>query len=332
MLKKWLFHIILWLPMLGVIAVAYYFVFQTNAPQHAYLNFVRDINYGCFQMAEESYAYKLKPGTCSLNNIEYRTTQQIDANGFRNPDETFYQADTVAIGDSHTFGLGVNDEATLSRQLTDHHGIKTLSLGVPTYSTFRELETLRQYAPYAKNVILQYCDNDFEENRAYLANPKDHFKAAEDDVRQSIREALDVYNATKNKTLWDEMRGIAQTLSTHDYANREAAKAAVINRGQLPTEATAFAQILATHRDLLLGKHIVVFESSSYGWNSPNFQSIFETALHQQLPELDITVLNSTHVVNHRDYYFLDDHPRPSAFRKLAAALAPQLLSHSAPG
>lgn len=325
MYKKWLFQLILWSPMLALLGLAYHFVIQTTAPQRAYLDYVRDMNYGCFQVVSESYAYKLKPGLCTLNNIEYRTTQHIDANGFRNPDESFYQATTVAIGDSHTFGLGVNDEDTLSRQLTDHHGIKTLSLGVPTYATFRELETLRLYAPQAKNVIFQYCDNDYEENRAYLANPENHFKAAEDEVRQNIKEALEVYEASKNKTLVGDLKGIAQVISDHRYTNRPATRASVINRGGLPDEASVFARVLATHRDLLLGKHIVVFESSSYGWNSPNFKAIFETELHKQLPELDITVLNTTHVVNPKDFYFLDDHPRSSAFRKLAAALAPLL-------
>ncbi len=310
---------------MALMAISYHFVFQTNAPQQAYLNYVRDMNFDCFEIVPEPYAYKFKPGTCTLNNAEYRTTQHIDNNGFRNPDESFYQTDTVAIGDSHTFGLGVNDEDTLSRQLTDFHGIKTLNLGIPTYATYRELETLQQYAPHAKNVILQYCDNDFDENQVYLGNSADRYKVAEDSVRKNIKDALNAYHASKDAGWQGGLRGIAQTLTAHEYAPKADIKASVINRAQLPDEAEAFARTLSTHHDLLQGKHIVVFESSSYGLNSPNFQQIFQAAVKKQLPDLDITVLDSTHVVNPKDFYFLDDHPRPSAFKKLARALAENL-------
>lgn len=325
MSKKWIFQGVLWLPMVALVAIAYHFVFQTNAPQRAYLNYVRDMNFDCFQLVSDPYVYKFKPGTCTLNNVEYRTTQHIDTNGFRNPDESGYQANTVLIGDSHAFGLGVNDADTLSRQLTDHHGIPTLNLGIPTYATYRELETLQRYAPRAKNVIVQYCDNDFDENRAYLDNLADTYKIAEDYVRKNINDALNVYHASKGAGWQGGLRGIAQTLTAHEYAPKADIKASVINRAQLPDEAEAFARVLNTHHDLLQGKHIVVFESSSYGLNSPNFQQIFQSILQKQLPDLDITVLNSTHVVNPRDYYFLDDHPRPSAHREFAAALAANL-------
>lgn len=329
-MKKWLFHGILWLPLIGLLGLLYHFIFLTSAPQEAYLNYFRNLNFDCFQMVDKGFVYNLKPGQCQLNNIEYRTTEHIDLHGFRNPDESFYSAPTVLIGDSHAFGLAVKDEDTLSRQLTDHYGIKTLNLSILTYATYRELETLRLYAPQAKNVILQYCDNDYDENQFYIDHSAHNYREAEDYVRGNITGAIDGYHATKAAGLMGALRGTAQMLQTHSYWDLKAKMANTINRDSLHAEASAFARTLATHHDVLKGKHIVVFESSSYGYNSPNFKVIFEAELHKQLPDLDVTVLNTTHIVNKRDYFFFDDHPRPSAYVKFAKALAKELAGRTA--
>src|SRR6185436_2355315 len=76
----------------------------------------------------------------------------------------------LLIGDSHTLGWGVEDDQTFASVLASEFGYRTVNLGVSSYGTPRELGWLeRQGKPLPDDrVVLQYSDNDFDENRQFV--------------------------------------------------------------------------------------------------------------------------------------------------------------------
>lgn len=327
-LRTLVFYGIALSPLLAIVAVLVYFTFLTNAFPQAYRQYIRNINFDCFDVvADHRYVYRMKPGECHFDNAEYSTVQTIDANGFRNANPKIsYGAKVVLLGDSHTYGFSVNDPDTLNAQLKSRHNIDALNLAVPIYATYRELAAAEDHAPNAKVLVLQYCENDFGENAEYLTLPADQEPENRKGILQNITLAKEVYHARKaaGTPLSDTVRGIAQVIREGEYANRWEMKQEDRTR-DYEGEAQAFSDILARHKDYLKGRHLIIYESSSYGRNNTRFMHSFTKVLRERLPDLDFEVLDVTTVTNKHDYFWLDDHPRASFYAKVADMLAPHL-------
>lgn len=325
-LRTLVFYGIALFPVWLVLGVVVYFVFLTNALPIAYRDYVRNINFDCFEVVDQPYVYRMVPGECRFDNLEYQTVQTIDDHGFRNArPKIAYDARTVILGDSHAYGFSVNDEDTLQAQLKQRHGIDAVNLAVTIYATSRELSAAEAHAPSAQTVVIQYCENDLGENAEYLEFPPEKEPEVRQGVLQNIREAKEVYHARKGQESWlDGPRSVLQVIRQREYLTRWEMAARERAR-DYDNEAQKFASILQRHKAYLDGRRLVVFESSSFGSNSPRFKPAFEKAIRAQLPGLRVDVLDSTTVVDKADYFRFDDHPRPSAYRKFADLLAPYL-------
>src|SRR6202040_1430330 len=152
--------------------------------------------------------YKMKPGTCSLKNIEYDTTATYDGDGFRvGPTSSGFTA--VTIGDSPAHGFGVGDQETFSYLLGAVHRYPTRNLGISSFATLRELEVLKTYGDGARYVILQYCENDFGENTASLRLREDEFRAQ---VEMGWRKAIEDYHQGKAEGIKRPLADLAQLI------------------------------------------------------------------------------------------------------------------------
>lgn len=145
----------------------------------------------CVQFDDE-LLYRPRPGECLFENAEFRTFMHFGEDGTR-ATPSAGSAETasgsrprlVIIGDSHAMGWGVNDDETFASILASAHGYPTANLAVSSYATPRELRRLtRDFSLRPEDIlILQYCDNDLEENRAFAlrGNPvrydRDQFDA-----------------------------------------------------------------------------------------------------------------------------------------------------------
>lgn len=90
-----------------------------------------------------------------------RFTMSTTPDGFRSPQPARPPA-MVCVGDSCTFGLGVEDGETFPARLSEATGLGVLNAGVPGYSAFqgRRLldEQLRRWRP--RSVVIQFGWND----------------------------------------------------------------------------------------------------------------------------------------------------------------------------
>ena len=130
----------------------------------------------CFQASNE-LIYEPKPQSqCTQSNLEYKVITSFGKDGNRTNDafkKNTQPINSILIGDSHAMGWGVSDENTISAQLTKN-GFPTLNLAVSSYGTPRELHRLAQWAKEnpaeyteTKNILIQYCDNDYDENKEF---------------------------------------------------------------------------------------------------------------------------------------------------------------------
>lgn len=116
--------------------------------------------------------YTLKPNaSCIFSNPEFNTHIQANKAGFRDDDQSLSSPSVVCIGDSFTFGWGVEQENTFSQLLEKRSGRKVLNTGIPSYGTPREILSLQEFDRSCINYLLiQYCTNDEDENNSFIQN------------------------------------------------------------------------------------------------------------------------------------------------------------------
>jgi len=114
--------------------------------------------------------YTLKPGSCTFENIEFRTEVHVNRLGLRDDESDLAAPEVIAIGDSHTMGWGVEEAQTFARVLARKTGRKVLNAGISSYGTVREMTLLdRLDVSRLRFLILQYSDNDLLENQTFQA-------------------------------------------------------------------------------------------------------------------------------------------------------------------
>jgi lysophospholipase L1-like esterase len=133
--------------------------------------------------------WALKPGWSGRHtHHDYTATYSIGARGLRNdtPGQPGSGADrvTMVVGDSFTFGLGVNDDATFVHHLQASRpsGISFLNSAVPGYSNDQEALLIEKQIPVIKPdriVLVVYLGNDLFDNLLafplQVSSPKPYF-------------------------------------------------------------------------------------------------------------------------------------------------------------
>ena len=75
------------------------------------------------------------------------------------------------------YQFGVNGDQTFAAILESKYQRKTKNLGMGSYATQQELAALQTHDSGEKAVVIQYCDNDAEENLQSLRIGPESFKA-----------------------------------------------------------------------------------------------------------------------------------------------------------
>lgn len=123
--------------------------------------------------------YRPRPGQCRFRNAEFDTVMRFDFAGARatagsaaNPGlEKSAVRRAIVLGDSFAMGWGVSDSDAFAAFLASEHNVPAVNLGVSSYGTARELLRLQDWGALAPNdvLVIQYCDNDYEENLHFSA-------------------------------------------------------------------------------------------------------------------------------------------------------------------
>jgi hypothetical protein len=120
---------------------------------------------------DEDLSYTLNPGRFVFSNVEYRTTFYVNSLGVRDDEISLQAPDVVVAGDSHAMGWGVEKEEAFADQIEKMTGLKVLNTAISSYGTVREMKILQRVdISRVKFLVIQYCQNDYDENRTFFEN------------------------------------------------------------------------------------------------------------------------------------------------------------------
>ena len=317
----------------------------------------------CFQSSRD-LIYEPKPkSTCIQNNIEHKVSIRFERHGNRSngPSSQKTSFQSALIGDSHAMGWGVSDDETISAHLSKQ-GHQTLNLAVSSYGTARELHRLAIWAntnptEYSniKNIIIQYCDNDFEENKRFAGGykaPTNENQLAPNyqspvpnpahlQYKQNLIELLrksPTTAASIAKKTWEEafnnLKSYARMLSLNTPLLGES----LINTGiisrQDKVHSDYFWKSLSNNKNLIRGKNIIVFTSNAHGLrNRETTLDLLQGAkdFQESNPTQSTAVLTLRALEQRKEeaYFAIDDHLNPFGHELIADELIKELRPKS---
>ena len=123
-----------------------------------------------------------------------------DSKGFRNP-KVPAKADLVALGDSQTYGLGVESEKSWPRQLEPMIAQTVYSMAYPSYGPVHSLILWDEAIALEPKIIIEafYAGNDLYDafNMVYNHDQFVDLKSSDPNVQESVREAEELEAITQ---------------------------------------------------------------------------------------------------------------------------------------
>ncbi len=115
--------------------------------------------------------YRLRPGSAPFANREFHTTLDINRAGLRDDEASLEGPELIVLGDSYAMGWGVQQHQSFPEVLEQRSGLRVLNAAMSSYGTARQVQLLDELdISRTRAVIIQYFQNDYTENRAYLDN------------------------------------------------------------------------------------------------------------------------------------------------------------------
>jgi hypothetical protein len=148
--------------------------FLYNAYDYYYNTYDRKIiqyNSQC-SVFDPKLFYTLKPNAhFNYSNAEFDNPFSTNSMGVRDDENSLHKPSIICLGDSYTMGWGADQDSTYPQQLEKISGQKVLNGGVSSYGTAREIINLGRFDTAAlTHLVVQYYDNDYEENTGYIKN------------------------------------------------------------------------------------------------------------------------------------------------------------------
>lgn len=264
--------------------------------------------------------YRFRPGiTGRFTNPEFDVEIKTNSLGVRDDEASLQNPSIVVLGDSHGMGWGVEQQERFSEVLEKQLNIKILNTAITSYGTHREAKLLSQVdLDSCKLVIIQYCDNDLDENRVNFPNPQ---KSAIDARAFEVAGKQNTINKTYYpfKGIFLSVRSlITNAMKKSPPASPTVPAKPVASASNNSLEhAEAFFPYLGRIRSVYKGP-IVVFDLGVY--NHPIVEE-FEKyqATH---PTRDTYFFNVHPLLGRPEYFTIDDHINAGGHAKIGLALA----------
>jgi hypothetical protein len=259
--------------------------------------------------------YTLRPGTFRFRNREFDNEFRVNRLGLRDDEESLRKPAVVVLGDSYAMGWGVDQDKTLAKVIGRETGLRSLNAGIASYGTVREMRLLdRIDAARLRYLVIQYCNDDFLENRPF-ANHDDAFSVADE-----AHYAEDVRRAERRRRYWFGRRTFEflKDVFTPDE-----------HHGPRPDspedEALHFVNaVWKAGRTDLSRVRIIAFEiTQSRAVNSGFTLAVRKEVASEKYPHYirDMVVIDLVGHLTPANYYDLDDHLRESGQLAIAKAV-----------
>ena len=111
----------------------------------------------------------------SIESLDYTVQIQTNEIGLRGPKLSDVSSDTphwIAVGDSFTMSVQVEQNDTFSGQLSTRTGAQIWNAGVDGYSTWQatlRVQQIKEHLPIKRVLLTFFTGNDFQDNERFLA-------------------------------------------------------------------------------------------------------------------------------------------------------------------
>ena len=275
----------------------------------------------------DSYvSYTLKPGECRFKNLEFDTQYEINSAGFRDDELSLTSPEVVVLGDSFAMGWGVEQQETFVQIIENETGLRTLNAAISSFGTAREFRVLEQLdLSAAKYLVVQYMENDYQENQAFyevgdlnIYSPEDR----ENVIRKLVPRAeyfFGKYTVTAVLYSWHYFR--RDKMFRPEDVDRP--DEAVARSGA--AEVDAFLNVLQSSHTDLSSLRVIIFEIGPSNRNDTDFvdglreqlRSNFDQNVHSK----GLIVLDLSRVLEEDHYFYLDEHINAKGHRAVAEQL-----------
>ncbi len=274
--------------------------------------------------------YTLKQGEGQHRDFEFSNQYFINSAGLRDDESSLKTPEIIVLGDSHSMGLGVEQNQSFPQLLETHLKRKVLNTGISSYGTVREKLLLKRLdLSKTKLLIVQYCENDFGENRAFFLNQFQISSKAEYYKNQCRNEINGHYFPLKFvliqvQYIFLKAKAVFETSSNVQIGSKNAGLFETRLLDSV-TPALAFVNALNTIKQVYHGNIIVI--NLNFGDEPQN--SIDDIATEIKNKKINNTyTLNVRPLLNKEDYYKLDGHEKASGHEKIASALKTFITSN----
>jgi hypothetical protein len=265
--------------------------------------------------------YTLRPPGCTVRDREFVVRYDVNRAGLRDDDISLIAPEIIVLGDSYAMGWGVAQRESFPELLERRLGRRVLDAGVSSYGTARELALLaRLDRSNLRALVLQYCWNDNEENREWVAHGGHLTTLSQDDYARLVEQQTAALRYYPFKHLITLLGVLWQHWAP-------AAVGIAFGQADEPV-AAAVGDLLATlagHRALLGDVPVVILVTCEH-------ESAVATAIREQLdggrwPELGslVSVVDPAPAIRGEDIYPLDGHWTPAGHRLAADLLQAEL-------
>ena len=277
--------------------------------------------------------YTLRPGDFRFANTEFDTAYHVNPLGVRDGEASLVRPEVVVLGDSFAMGWGVDQAEAFPQVLARLLGRTVLNTGVSSYGTVRELRMLSRVDTSATRwLVIQFCNNDFFENRRFIRegadvppSPWDVYEKSIAEYRRQQRYWPGRYAYSLLSQRWRALTGPPPSAEEHpDPESPETQR----------LQARYLVQVLAGSPVDLSGFRIVLFELNGHnryrGLLLPHLrEELRDPALPKHLQR--IVLLDLAAELGPEHWYVLDDHLRPSGQQLVAERLAALIRADAAP-
>lgn len=274
-------------------------------------------------------SYTLKPGEWDFSNREFCNHYHVNSIGLRDTESSLDKPEIIVLGDSYAMGWGVEQNETFSQVLENLTGKKVLNAGVSSYGTAREmLFTKRLDLSNVKYLVIQYSNNDFEENSYYIENNFNLQIMTEQDYNKQCSE----HENRKRYTLllFTQLflkQFIPQFKSYSSHTQSKVALSSLTATKEAEqtiqkSDAEIFLQIIS--RQNFENIQLIVLNLSHYSLNTRIFiETLASLKKDNNYPAFiqNLKLINAASFLEKSDYYIIDDHLNKYGHLKVANAL-----------
>jgi hypothetical protein len=258
--------------------------------------------------------YTLQPGTFVFTEIEFSNEYRINSLGVRDTEESLREPEIIFLGDSFALGWGVEQAETFVKLLEDKTKHKTLNTSVPSFGTVREMLMLRKVdRSRIKCLIIQYCADDYDENRLFYTNGN----------RPQIMRAATFENLTDEHSREKSYFPGKYIRIKIRKKMKEWKRPALTAGDNHFNDVDLFIHVLEQNADMLINLPLIVFEMNGINQTNSFTRQLQEKIRETSKPPFirNMIVLDMSQYLEDRHFYVLDGHLNASGHAIVADIL-----------